>query len=80
MVEVAVEILNGNEDVLCATGVGGRLLRSGNPLTSENSRGANSEGGKQAGDGGPWVAGGFRSDPGKITPSPGVTSHLLKLP
>lgn len=26
---------------------------------------------------GAWVAGGFGSDPGKITPSPGVTSHLL---
>lgn len=29
MVDVAVEILKGNEDVMCAAGVGGRLLRSG---------------------------------------------------
>lgn len=47
-----MDILKGNEDVMCATGVGRRLLRSGSSVTSENSHGVNSEGGKQAGDGG----------------------------
>lgn len=53
MVEAAaVDIFKGNEDVMCTTGVGGLLLGRGSALTSENSHGVSTEGGKQAEDGG----------------------------
>lgn len=47
-----MEAMGGNEDVMCATGVGGLFAGFRSALKTENSHGVSSEGGKQAEDGG----------------------------
>ena len=81
-VEAAVEVLKDNKDMICglplAAAAFSSKLRRKCTATSENVHGVSSEGGKQAEDvgvGGIVMAVRFMSDPGMITPSPGVTAQ-----